>query len=229
MSEQKKVQEVEAGDETLAKAKDFWTRNSKPILIVGTALLLLVGGYWGYKNLVQKPKEEKAADALFKAEDFYRKDSVNVALNGDGQSMGFLKIISKYGGTDAANLANFYAGSCYIKLDDNAKAIKHLKEFSSDAKQIQQRAYKLLGDASADLGKNEDALDYYKKAAHHFEEDQANSAEALFMAAYLADRVMKNQKEAIALYKELKEKYPRTQQGFDADNYLAQLGVYNVN
>ena len=150
-------------------------------------------------------------------------------MNGDGQSMGFLKIISKYSGTEAANLANFYAGSCYIKMDDNANAIKHLKKFSSDAKQIQQRAYKLLGDASADLGKNDDALDYYKKAAHHFEEDQANSAEALFLAAYLADRVMKNQKEAIALYKELKEKYPRTQQGFDADNYLAQLGVYNVN
>ncbi len=54
-------------------------------------------------------------------------------------------------------------------------------------------------------------------------------AEALFLAAYLADRVMKNQKEAIALYKELKEKYPKTQQGFEADNYLAQLGVYNVN
>ncbi|WP_276502100.1 tetratricopeptide repeat protein [Terrimonas pollutisoli] len=229
MSEQKNVQSVESGDVALAKAKDFWTRNSKPILIVGTVLLLLVGGFWGYKNLVQKPKEEKAADALFKAEDYYRKDSVNAALNGDGQSMGFLKIISKYGGTDAANLAHFYAGSCYIKMDDNTNAIKHLKEFSSDAKQIQQRAYKLLGDASADLGKNDDALDYYKKAAHHFEEDQANSAEALFLAAYLADRVMKNQKEAIALYKELKEKYPRTQQGFDADNYLAQLGVYNVN
>lgn len=229
MSEQKNVQGVESGDVALAKAKDFWTRNSKPILIVGTVLVLLVGGYWGYKNLVQKPKEEKAADALFKAEDYYRKDSVNAALNGDGQSMGFLKIISKYGGTDAGNLAHFYAGSCYIKLNDNANAIKHLKEFSSDAKQIQQRAYKLLGDASADLGKNDDALDYYKKAAHHFEEDEANSAEALFLAAYLADRVMKNQKEAIALYKELKEKYPRTQQGFDADNYLAQLGVYNVN
>lgn len=39
---------------------------------------------------------------------------------------------------------------------------------------------------------------------------------------------MKNQKEAISLYKELKEKYPRSQQAFDADNYLAQLGVYST-
>lgn len=229
MSEKKPVQEVGSGEEVVAKAKDFWTKNSKLILGIGTALVVLVGGFYVYKNYFQKPKEEKAAEAIFKAEEYYRKDSVNLALNGDGQSLGFLRIISRYSGTDAANLAHFYAGSCYIKLNDNANAIKHLKDFSTDAKQIQQRAYKLLGDASADLGKNADALDYYKKAARHFEEDQANSAEALFMAAYFADRVMKNKEEAIKLFTELKEKYPRTEQGFEADNYLAQLGVYNVN
>jgi tetratricopeptide (TPR) repeat protein len=138
-------------------------------------------------------------------------------------------VISKYSGTDVANLACFYAGSCYLKTGDNANAIKYLKKFSSSAKQIQARAYKLLGDAYADMGKNADALDYYKKAAHHFTEDQANSAEALFMAAYLADKVMKDSKEAISLYKELKEKYPATQQGIDADKYLAQLGVYDAD
>ena len=229
MSEKKNVQQIETGEQVIAKAKDFWTRYSKPILGVGAALILLVGGFFVYKNFFQQPKEEKAAEAMFKAEDYYRRDSVNLALNGDGQYMGFLKIISKYSGTKAANLASLYAGSCYIKLDDNANAIKYLKKFSTDAKQIQQRAYRLLGDASADMGKNAEALEYYKKAAHHFEEDEANSAEALFMAAYLADRVLKNQKEAISLFKELKEKYPKTQQGFEADNYLAQLGVYNVN
>ncbi|MGK2861474.1 MAG: tetratricopeptide repeat protein [Chitinophagaceae bacterium] len=227
MSEKKIVQD--SGEEVIARAKDFWAKYSKLILGAGGAFILLVGGYLAYVNFVKEPNEEKATEAMFKAEEYFRKDSINQALNGDGQYMGFLKIISKYGSSDAANLASFYAGSCYLKLDDNANAIKYLKKFSSDAKQIQQRAYKLLGDASADAGKNSDALDYYKKAAHHFEKDEANSSEALFMAAYFADRVMKNQKEAIALFKELKEKYPKSQHGFEADNYLAQLGVYNVN
>lgn len=230
MSDKKNVQEVEnSGEVVIAKAKDFWTKYSKLILIAGTTLIVLVGGFFIYQNFFQKPKEQKAIDAMFKAEDYYRMDSVRLALNGDGQYQGFLKIIDKYSGTDAANLARFYAGSCYLKLDDNANAIKHLKKFSTDAKQIQQRAYKLLGDAYADQGNAAEALDYYKKAGRHFEKDDANSAEALFLAAYLADRVLKNQKEAIDLYKELKEKYPRTQQGTEADIYLAQLGVYNVN
>lgn len=229
MSDKIQVTEVENSEVVVAKAKDFWTRNSKLILGVGTGLLVIVAGFWGYKHFVAGPKEEKAADAMFKAEDYYRMDSTQKALNGDGQYPGFLKIMSQYSGTDAANLAHFYAGSCYLKLNDNQNAVKYLKDFSTDAKQIQQRAYKLLGDAYADLGNNKEALDYYKKAGRYFEKDQAASAEALFMAAYFASSVVKDSKEAITLFKELKQKYPLTQEGFEADKYLAMLGEYNAN
>jgi len=229
MSDTKIVEGVDSSEVAVAKAKDFWTRNSKAILGVLTVLLLAVGGFYVYKNYFQKPKEEKAADAMFKAEEYFRMDSVGLALNGDGQNAGFLKVINNYGGTKAGNLAKFYAGVCYLRLDDNQNAVKYLDDFSTDAKQIQQRAYKLMGDAYGDLGKSKEALEYYKKAAHHFEEDQAAAAEALFSAAFLAETIIKDQKEAIALYTELKEKYPQTQQGFEADKYLARLGVYNVN
>jgi TolA-binding protein len=149
-----------------------------------------------------------------------------MALNGDGMNAGFLKIIDKYGSTKAGNLAKFYAGSIYLKQGNFAAATKHLKDFSTDSKMVQARGYKLLGDAYAEAGKNSDALDAYRKAAHHFEEDDANASEYLFMAAYFADRVMKDKKEATNLFKELKEKYPRTEKGFEADKFLAQLGVY---
>lgn len=229
MAEKKIGSGQDSGEIAFEKAKDFWTRNNKPIIIACAVIIILGGGWLVYNNFFQKPKESKAAEAMYKAEEYYRMDSVKLALNGDGQHPGFLRIISMYGGTDAGNIANFYAGSCYLKLGDNQNAIKYLKKFDTDARQIQARSFKLLGDAYADAGNNSEALSYYKKAARHFEEDEAQSAEALFMAAYLADRVIRNQKEAIELYKELKEKYPNTQQGFEADNFLAQLGVYNVN
>jgi len=226
MAEKKTVQGGDRAEEVMAKAKDFWQRNSKVISIVFVVVILGVGGYFGYRYYVQQPKEEKAVEASFKAEEYYRLDSVNLALRGDGQNLGLLKIVDKYGSTKAGNLACFYAGVCYIKLDDNVNAIKYLKKFSTSSKPVKARVYKLLGDASGDLGKHSDAIDYYKKAAHTFEDDKDNSAEALFLAAYMSDRVLKNQKQAIELYKELKEKYPQTQQGAEAENYLAQLGVY---
>ena len=226
---------MESNEAVIAKAKDFWTRYNKPLMIACAVIIVAVGGWYIYKNFFKNPKEAKAAEAMFKAEEYFRMDSVTKALNGDGQYDGFLRILSKYKGTDAANMANFYAGSCFIKLNENDKAISHLKKFSSSSKLVQARAYKLMGDAYSDLGKYNEALDYYKKAAHHFEKDEKNSAEALFLAAYLADKVMKNSKEAIALYTELKDKFPDARitstndKAIDlANNYLAQLGVYTT-
>lgn len=217
------------------RAKDFWARYNKPVMIVCGIIIVLAGAYLGYKKFYKEPQEQKAADALFKAESYHRNamlspnpDSlVKVALNGDGANPGFIRVISKFKGTDAANIARLYAGECYLVLNDNANAIKYLKDFSTSSKLFQARAYKLLGDAYADLGKNKDALDYYKKAAHHFKEDAENASEALFLAAYLAQTKLNDTKQAIELFKELKENFPNTLRGTDADKYLARLGVYN--
>lgn len=209
------------------RATDVWTRYNRSILIGLSALILLIGGYFIYKYFVKEPQEKKAAESIGKAEEFFRADSFRLVLNGDGANPGVLKIIDRYGNTKSGNLARFYAGASYLQLGDPKNASKYLDDFSTDAKQIQARAYKLLGDAYAEQGKNSDALANYKKAARHFPEDDVNASEYLFMAAYFAARVANNKSDAIELFKELKEKYPRTERGFDADKYLAQLGVYD--
>lgn len=211
----------------IERAKNFWNKYNRQLMIGSVTIILFAGSYIGYKYFIMGPREIKAVDVIFKAEEYYRIDSFNLALNGDGVNPGFLKVIDKYGGTKTGNLARFYAGNCYLKLGDNVNAVKYLKDFNTDAKQIQARAYKLLGDAYADQAKNSDALKYYKKAATYFKEDDVNSSEYLFIAAYFAHKVMNNTKEATELYQTLKEKYPRTEKGFEADKYLAQLGVYN--
>ena len=226
MADKKQVTETDHNEAVIAKAKDFWTRNQKMIMIASTVVIVAVIGYYGYNNYIQKPKEEKALDAIFKAEEYYRMDSVQKALNGDGLNLGFVKVVDKYGGTKMGNLARFYAGDCYLRTGNFNNAVKYLSDFSTSSKPIQARAYKLLGDAYAELGKNDEAISNYKKAGHYFTDDNVNSAEYLFYAAALAEKTGKT-KEAIELYKELKDKFPGTQQGNDADKYLAKLGVYN--
>ena len=53
-----------------------------------------------------------------------KKDSMNLALNGDGNIYGFLKIIDKYGSTNAGNLAKFYAGRILIGNGEFEKGLK---------------------------------------------------------------------------------------------------------
>lgn len=205
----------------------LWNQYSKQVSLVALVVIFIIGAWYAYQEFYQLPKEKKATEALFRAEEYYRKDSIALALNGDGQNLGFIKFIEKHKGTQAANLACFYAGSCYLKIGDNAKAITYLEKFSTDSKITQARAYKLLGDAYADSGKNKEALEFYKKAGYHFEKDEINSPEYLFMAAYFADQVLKDNTAAIALYEEIRAKYPRSQQSFDAEKNLARLGVYS--
>jgi tetratricopeptide (TPR) repeat protein len=216
-----------ANDSSLESLNNFWTKYSKVITLVAGILIVTIAGFYSYQEFYQAPREKKAVEAMFRAEDYYRQDSASLALNGDGQNLGFLAVINRYSGTKAANLANFYAGSCYLKLNDNAKAIDYLKKFSTDSELLQARAYKLLGDAYGDIGKNAEAVSYYKKAGNHFEKDEVNSPEYLFMAAYFADQVMKDSKQAIEIYEEIRAKFPRSQQSYDAEKYLARLGVYS--
>lgn len=210
------------------RAKNFWERFGKTISIVLVSIVALVGGLFLYKNFIKEPKEKKGYEAIFKAQEYYSKDSLEKALSGDGQYPGFEKIASQFSGTEAGELANFYAGSIYLKKGSFDKAVKYLKEFSTDAPQVQARAYKLLGDALAEQGKGKEAIDYYKKAAAHFVEDDAASSEALFLAAYLADKVLNDKSQAVELYKEVKTKYSQTQWSFEAEKYLAAKGEYNV-
>ena len=119
----------------VAEIQQFWSKHSKQVTYGLAVIVLVLAGFLGYKFLVQEPNETKASSAMFHAEEYYRNDSARLALNGDNVNAGFLSIISKYSGTRAANLAQFYAGSCYLKMNDYNNAVKHLKEFSTSVPQ----------------------------------------------------------------------------------------------
>ena len=211
-------------NETFAKVQGFWARFQKPFLMVVAVIVIGGVGWYGYNEYILKPKEEKAAEALFKAQQYFGIDSSNLVLNGDGQSRGVLYIINNFSGTKSANLAHYYAGVSYLKLGDFNNAVKHLKDFSTDARQIQLIAYGCLGDAYSELNKKAEAIASYKKAAVAFENDESNSSEYLYRAALLEESTGKT-KEALELFKELKDKFPKTEKGFQADKYIYRLSI----
>ncbi|MEO6406596.1 MAG: tetratricopeptide repeat protein [Ferruginibacter sp.] len=220
------------------RARGFWANYSKPIIFIGSAIIIIIGAWYAYQNFVLAPKEQKAAELIFPAENLFdkmgtsgfNKDSVNIVLNGgelDGNKVtGLLSVIKNYSGTDAANRANYMTGAAYLHIKEFGKAIKYLKEFDGNGvTQVQTRAYVMLGHAYAEQKNTSEALDYYKKAASVNEKDKFIASDALLIAATYADAIG-NQKEAISLFKKLKEKFPTNAsvQSGEVDKYLAKLG-----
>ncbi len=224
MSDKKVQDAVVVEQDPLDRAKGFFGQYQKPIIAISVAIILVVGGWLAYEKFFKEPDEQKAAEAMFKAEEYFRNDSLNLALNGDGTNRGFLYVIKNYGGTTSGNLANFYAGTIFLRNGDFNNAIKYLKEFDTNSKQIQMIAYGRLGDAYSELKKNDEAVDNYKKAGHTFPEDEFNSSEFLFRAGYLLESLGKNN-EAVDVYQEIKQKYPRTEKGFTVDKYIYRLTI----
>jgi tetratricopeptide (TPR) repeat protein len=204
--------------------ENFFKKNQKALTYALVAAIVLIGGFFGYTELYQKPREAKAADAMFMAEKYFANDSSNFVLNGDGQNKGVLYIIKEFSGTKAANLAKYYAGISYFRMNDFNKSINYLKDFSTDAKQIQAVAYGTLGDAYSSLNKVDEAVSHYKKAGEYFPEDEAISSEYLFRAAAFLELNNKTD-EAIEIYTKIKNEYPKSEKGIMADKYINRLKI----
>lgn len=222
----------------LDRARGFWEKNSKPIIYIGGAIILLLGGYLVYQNFYKIPKVKEAnrlvipAEAIFDkmASTGFSKDSVNIALNGgavEGRKVtGLLKIISNYDGTPAANRARYMVGTSYLQIKDFNKAIKYLEEFDANgASQVQAAAYLALGHAYSELKKTGEAFDNYKKAASVNEKDEVLAPNMILIAASYA-KVIGKQKEALELYRKLRDKFPTSEpvKNGEVDKQLASLG-----
>lgn len=215
-------------ESTLDNTMEFWSKYSKHILITFATVAVLLGGYYGYDLFIARPAETAANEAMWKAQENFKIDSFQLALNGDGTKLnpGFLKVISKHSGTKSANSAHFYAGVCYLQLGDFKNAVKYLEDFSTTDNELLMRTQGCLADAHSELGNTEKAIAYYKEASTTFETDEYNSAEYLFRLGQLYDKTGKKQ-EAIAAFSDLKTKFPTTMRANEVDKYLARLGATN--
>lgn len=150
-------------------------------------------------------KNNDAQAEIFQAQFYFEQDSLDLALNGDGRNLGFLSIIDIYGNTEAANLANFYAGAIYLKQRNYQSAISHLQNFSSTEEIIQSRAYSLLGDAYMDDGNFSNAATEYGKAANTA--DDKYYSPTYLMKQSLAYEKMVDYTSAIASLDQILDKY----------------------
>jgi tetratricopeptide (TPR) repeat protein len=211
-------------DQSASRTEDWVQRNQKVIIgiLVGAAVIVL--GYLMYQKFIVGPKEEDAAEQMFVAQENFKKaldapkaDSLyNLAVNGGAEGkFGFAKIAEEYSGTDAGNMANYFAGVSYLNLKKYPEAIASLEKFNGKDVMTSTLAVGLIGDAYAQQGKNAEALEKYLKAA----EMNANefTTPRFLLKAGQVELAMGKKADALKHFNEIKDKYELSPEGANVD------------
>jgi len=157
--------QVEGFEEALTRTELFIEQNQKPLIIIVSVIVVAVVGFTMFKKLVVSPKNKEAQSQMYVAEDYFEKDSFNLALNGDGNNLGFLDIADQYKITKTGNLARYYAGISFLHMGQYEDAIDYLTRFHSKDQMVSVVALGAIGDAYMQLNEEKEALDYYMKAS----------------------------------------------------------------
>jgi len=189
--------------------------------MVVAAVVVLVGGYFGYKFLYQEPREKAAQEELFFAQNYFELDSLNWALNGDGVHYGMIDIIDNYSGTQASNLAHFYIGIIYLKKGQYQDAIDYLRKFSSNDLILTPLAKSSIGDCYAELGDMDKALSYYEKAVSSHKNDMVTPM--ILMKAAALCNLQNDYPKALKFYTRVRDEYTRSAEARDIDKYIAMM------
>lgn len=221
MSKKKAKAQVNEFDETLAASRSFYEKNKKTILYgVGSVLFIVIAALLIHQFYIT-PRNNRANESIFRAEQAFLDGNYEKALNGEGESMGFLAVIDEFGSTKAGNIACLYAAKCYAATEKYQEAIDMLEKFDGcgDAL-ISPAAIALKGNCYAELGQNEKAAELLVEAAKEADNNTV-SPTCLLQAGQLYVALGQKDK-ALDCYNQIKTKYQQNSVFYEIDKYIEQ-------
>lgn len=206
--------------EQINRTEEFIEKNKKLVFVIGGALAVVVAAYFLYNYWITN-QNQTAQNEMFQAVYYFEADSLDLALNGDGNNLGFLEIIEEYPMTEASNLANYYAGAAFLKKGEYISSVDHLEKFSSRDLLIQARSYALIGDANLEMGNHEEAISYYNKASSYNSNEQTTPI--YLIKAAVVYELIEDYKSAYNCYNTIVEKYVNSNEYQTARKHTARL------
>jgi tetratricopeptide (TPR) repeat protein len=216
----KTEEKIAAVEHALDKGEQFFEKNKNLLFYILLGIIVIVGGFFAYNRWILGPKQIEAQAQMFYAEQYFEKDSLKLAMNGDGTNPGFIQIVDEYGSTKSGNLARYYLGICYLKTGEFQNAIDNLEDFSSDDHIIGPMALGATGDAYLELGNNEKALENYLKAAEKQNNDF--TAPMFLMKAGWAYEILGQYDKAIETYEKIQKEHFKSFEARDIEKYIAR-------
>lgn len=223
--QQEEKKGLESVNTALTKTERMLERNRVWLLSGAVVIVMLVVGFLLYRSYVVIPNRQEAQEQIYFAEQQFQKDSLDLALNGDGNHLGFLQVIDKYGSTPAGNLACYYAGLIYRDKGEWDNALKMLSAYKRVDKMVAPIAEGAMGDCYVEKGDLSSALKQYEKAVSS--KYNGNPMTTPFFLAKLA--VLHEHEgrlaEAQKAYERIRQDYPMSQQAREVEKNLARLAV----
>jgi tetratricopeptide (TPR) repeat protein len=207
-------------EETLTRTEHYLEENYKTLLIGLGVIVLIVGLGWLGKLYFNKRNDE-AQSQMYQAEKYLEQDSLKLALNGDGNYLGFLDIARDYKFTNSGNLARYGAGICYLHMGNYKEAIVFLNKYSKKDKVIASLAIGATGDAYVELGDMDKGVSKYIEAAD-YAKNAFNTPLFLMKAGQLYELKGKFA-EALKLYERIQNQYPESTEGTTIEKYIARV------
>jgi tetratricopeptide (TPR) repeat protein len=211
---------ISSVEETLSRTEHYLEENYKTLLIGLGVIVLLVGLFWLGRLYINKRNNE-AQSQMFQAEKYLEQDSLKLALNGDGNYLGFLDIAKDYKFTNSGNLAKYSAGICYLHLGNYKEAIEYLNKYSKKDKVIGSMAIGATGDAYVELGDLDKGVSKYIEAAD-FAKNSFNTPLFLMKAGEIYELKGKFA-QALKLYERIENEYPESTEGTTIEKYIARV------
>jgi len=215
----KATQQQEKVMESVSKTEQFYNENKKVIWGCVIALAVIALAILGYRKFIYEPKAAEAAEQMFPAENAFMNGDFTVAIDGDGNNLGFEDIISEYG-RKAGKAVYLYAGLCHLNLGNYDQAIDFLKKYKGKEPIMASRALVSLGDAYAGLEDYANAEKYYKKAID--KADNMFTASYMFKLGQVYEEIGQPDK-ALDLYKKIEDKYPSSVEAYDIGKYITRI------
>ncbi|HLP52430.1 MAG TPA: tetratricopeptide repeat protein [Chitinophagales bacterium] len=209
------------------KVQQFVDNNQQKVLIGGGVVLAIVialvyvfGFYIPGQNL-------KAQKAIYMADFAFAKDSFELALNGRTTGVtpfkGYAQVAKDFSMTKTGKLASYCAGVCCLHLKKFDEATKYLDACSPNDPIIGALRLSDLGDAYTELGKFDEGVKYYEKAAN-YSDNEAYTPYFLFKTGLAYEHQKKNA-EAKKFYEKVRDNYPKSDEGRDIEKYIARVSA----
>jgi tetratricopeptide (TPR) repeat protein len=212
-------------ENVLSKSEAFIEKYQKQIVYVIGGIVLVALIIVAFNNFYLKPKESEAENKIAICQNYFAVDSFKVALNGDGTEncIGFKGVIDEYGLTKSADLANAYAGICCFKMGDYNAAVEYLNKFSGKDINVSPALIGLIGDCYVELGKIEEAIKYFNKAA----DSNNDLISPIFLKkAGVAYESLGKYDKAVEAYTLIKDKYFKSSEASDIEKYISRAQTF---